>query len=275
VSPPAASAPACPPGQVLAYARSLADQVSKSLGGRLRAAYLHGSAVLGGWGPERSDVDMLFVTNDGVGEPEITAAAAALAATEPRCPGRGLECSVVTAGQAARPRPPWPFLLHVAHDPGEGQVRIVGGGERPGDPDLLMHYTVCRAAGWPVRGPAPAELIGSVPRPVILGYLAGELRWGIEHACEAYAVLNACRAQVYLADGRVVSKVAGGRIALARGLGPAAGIGRALDQQQGHAPPRDPGRDAADFVLAVAAALQSAAGTPGQAAGTPRPADSG
>jgi len=253
-------APAGPPGQVLAYARLLADRVDGSLGGRLRAAYLHGSAVLGGWTPERSDVDMLFVTDDGVRGPGVTAVAAVLAASDARGPGRGLECSMVTAGQAARPRSPWPFLLHVAHDPGADRARIVDGGERPGDPDLLMYYTVCRAAGWPVRGPAPAELIGSVPRPVILGYLADELRWGIEHAGEAYAVLNACRAQVYLADGRVVSKVAGGRIAQARGLGPAAVIGRALDQQQGHAPQRDPGRDAADFVLAVAVTLRSAAG---------------
>jgi len=254
------SAPAGPPGQVLVYARLLADRVGGSLGGRLRAAYLHGSAVLGGWTPERSDVDMLFVADDGVRGPEVTAAAAALAAKEPGGPGRGLECSMVTAGQAARPRAPWPFLLHVAHDPGADRARVVDGGERPGDPDLLMHYTVCRAAGWPVRGPAPAELIGSVPRPVVLGYLADELRWGMEHASEAYAVLNACRAQVYLADGRIVSKVAGGRIAQARGLGPAAVIGRALDQQQGHAAQRDPGRDAADFVLAVAGTLRSAAG---------------
>jgi Domain of unknown function (DUF4111) len=252
-------APACPPEEVLSYARRLAGRVGGSLGGRLRAAYLHGSAVLGGWVPERSDVDMLFVTDNGVPGQQVTAAAAVLAAREPACPGRGLECSVVTVGQAAHPQAPWPFLLHVAHDPGAGQARIVGGGERPGDPDLLMHYAVCRAAGWPVHGPGPGELIGSVPRPVILGYLAGELRWGIEHATEAYAVLNACRAQVFLADGRIVSKVAGGSIALSRGLGPAAVIGRALDQQQGHAPPQGPGRDATDFVLAVAAALRSAA----------------
>jgi streptomycin 3"-adenylyltransferase len=221
---------------------------------------LHGSAVLGGWMPERSDVDMLFVTENGLCGPEVAEAAAVLAAREPGCPGRGLECSVVTAGQAARPRAPWPFLLHVAHDPGEDQVRVVDGGGQPGDTDLLMHYAVCRAAGWPVHGPAPAELIGSVPRAVILGYLADELRWGIEHAGEAYAVLNACRAQVYLANGRIVSKVTGGHIALARGLGPAAVIGRALDQQQGHAPQRGPGPDAADFVLAVAGALRGAAG---------------
>jgi Domain of unknown function (DUF4111) len=205
-------------------------------------------------------VDMLFVTDNGAPGPPVTAAAAVLAAREPACPGRGLECSVVTVEQAAHPRAPWPFLLHVAHDPGTGRARIVDGGERPGDPDLLMHYAVCRAAGWPVHGPGPGELIGGVPRPVILDYLAGELRWGIEHATEAYAVLNACRAQAFLADGRIVSKVAGGSLALSRGLGPAAVIGRALAQQQGHVPPQGPGRDAADFVLAVAAALRSAAG---------------
>ena len=254
--------PADPPGQVLSYARSLAGRVGGSLGGRLRAAYLHGSAVLGGWRPERSDVDVLFVTEDDVSRPELTAAAAILAAAEPGCPGQGLECSVVTVGQAGRPQAPWPFLLHVARDPGGGRTRIVDGGERPGDPDLLMHYTVCRAAGWPVRGPAAPELIGSVPRPVILGYLTDELRWGIEHGSEAYAVLNACRARVFLADGRIVSKVAGGSIALAEGLGPGAVIRRALDQQQGRLAPRAPGPDAAEFVLAVAAALRSAAGRP-------------
>jgi hypothetical protein len=256
------TASARPPVQVLSYARSLADQVGESLGGRLRAAYLHGSAVLGGWLPERSDVDVLIVTEDDVSRQQVTAVAAVLASAAPDCPGQGLECSVVTVGQAARAQEPWPFLLHVARDPGGGRTRIVDGGERPGDPDLLMHYTVCRAAGWPMRGPAPTELIGSVPRPVILGYLAGELRWGIEYGSEAYAVLNACRARVFLADGRVVSKVAGGSIALAQGLGPGAIIRRALDQQQGRVPSQDPGRDAVEFVLAVAAALRSAAGRP-------------
>ena len=42
---------------------------------------------------------------------------------------------------------------------------------------------------------------GVVPRRVILDYLAGELHWGAGHAPEAYAVLNACRALIYLTDG--------------------------------------------------------------------------
>jgi Domain of unknown function (DUF4111) len=193
--------------------------------------------------------------------------ASALAVAWPACPGTGLECSVVTAGQAARPRPPWPFLLHVAEAPGRGQPRIVVGDDHPGDPDLLMHYTVCRSAGWPVCGPGPLELIGSVPRPVVLGYLADELGWGIEHGTEAYAVLNACRALIFQADGRIVSKVAGGRIALDRRLGPPAMLRRALDQQQGSAPEQAAAPDAVEFVLATAAALRSAARRPPDSTG--------
>jgi streptomycin 3"-adenylyltransferase len=83
-----------------------------------------------------------------------------------------------------------------------------------GDADLLMHYAVCRAAGWPAYGPPPQELIGAIPRRAILGYQASELSWGIEHASEAYSVLNACRALSYLSDDTIVSKIAGGQAAL-------------------------------------------------------------
>ena len=226
-----------PAGSVLAYARTLTGQLITVSGGLLQAAYLHGSAALDGWMPGRSDVDMLFVTADGIG-------------------------SVVTVAQARQPAPPWPFVLHVAAGPGKPDRTVQPGSQSPGDPDLLMHYAVCRAAGRPVCGPPAAELIGAVPRRVILDYLAGELCWGIEHAPEAYAVLNACRAPIYLTDRQIVSKVAGGEAALRRGAGPAEVIQRALAQHQGSEPDRPPASDAVSFVLATAATLRCVAGEP-------------
>lgn len=226
-----------PAGSVLAYARTLTGQLITVSGGLLQAAYLHGSAALGGWMPGRSDVDMLFVTADGIG-------------------------SVVTVAQARQPAPPWPFVLHVAAGPGKPDRTVQPGSQSPGDPDLLMHYALCRAAGRPVCGPPAAELIGAVPRRVILDYLAGELCWGIEHAPEAYAVLNACRALIYLTDRQIVSKVAGGEAALRRGAGPAEVIQRALAQHQGSEPDRPPASDAVSFVLATAATLRCVAGEP-------------
>jgi streptomycin 3"-adenylyltransferase len=253
---------AAPPGSVLAYARTLTGQLTTVSGGLLRAGYLHGSAALGGWMPGRSDVDMLFVTADGIGSGVVEPMSQALCEAAGQCPGRGLECNVVTVTQAGQPAPPWPFVLHIAAGPGKPDRTVHPGSQSPGDPDLLMHYAVCRAAGWPVCGPAAAELIGAVPRRLILDYLAGELCWGVENASEAYAVLNACRALIYLTDHEIVSKVAGGEAALRRGAGPGEVIQRALAQQRGSEPDWPPAGDAVSFVLATAATLRSVAGEP-------------
>lgn len=250
---------ATPPARLSAYAQQLADELEKASGSRLRAAYLHGSGALGGWMPGRSDVDMLFVAADAIPRAAVDAMARTLLAAADDGPGRGLECSIVAEAHARHPAPPWPFLAHVVAGPGQ-QTRIVHpSGRTPGDPDLLMHYAVCREAGWRVSGPPAARLIGVVSRSAVLGYLAEELRWGLEHAPEAYAVLNACRAMVYLTDQEIVSKIAGGEAALSRGTGPADVIRRALGQQQGREPAQPPTADAAGFVLAVAAALHTAA----------------
>lgn len=132
---------------VLAYATAVTEEVVTASDGSLRAAYLHGSAVLGGW-HTASDVDMLFVAADTVAGSTLARMATILAARSDQaggCPGRGLECSVVTATAAAVPSVPWPYLLHVVAEP--GGCRIQGGADSPGDPDLLMHYAVCRADG--------------------------------------------------------------------------------------------------------------------------------
>lgn len=260
---PAADDPAAPTGP-RAYATRLTRDLDALLGGTLAAAYLHGSAALGGWLAERSDVDILFVVDDDVvrqaapaGSDPLMAASGLLTRSGARCPGRGLEASIVTISQAAQPAPPWPFVLHAGV--GDGGRTLVRGDTRSGDPDLLMHYAVCRAAGVTLAGPPPAAVIGAVRRPQILAYLADELGWGLANAPESYAVLNACRALVYLNEGRIVSKVAGGLAALDRGIGPAGLVRRALDQQQDRVPERAAGPDAILFVRQTAAALSVAA----------------
>ena len=245
-----------PPEIVLAAARQSVSAVLAAANGQLTGAYLHGSAVLGGWTP-RSDVDLLFVVPDDLGDLDPVAAALAGSAF----PGGGLECSVVSERQAgAAANPPWPFLLHVAARE-SGGPRIVRGAGHPGDRDLLIHYVVCRAAGYAVHGPPAAELIGEVPRPAILGYLADELDWGQEHGTEPYLVLNACRALTYCRDGATISKVAGGQEALRCRLGPAALIAGALDQQTGRREAEKPSPEARQFALATASLLRDAART--------------
>jgi hypothetical protein len=54
---------------------------------------------------------MLLVTADGTGSGAVERMGQVLCEAAGRCPGRELECSVVTVAQAGQPAPPWPFLL--------------------------------------------------------------------------------------------------------------------------------------------------------------------
>jgi streptomycin 3"-adenylyltransferase len=165
----------------------------------LVGVYVHGSAVLGGFGPG-SDLDVLVVAE---GEADWPGLGSQLLA-EGGHP-RPLELSVVAASAALHPAPPWPYHLHV----NSGELRF-GLGAGRGDPDLIAHYVVTRAAGVAVIGPPPDAAFGPVSRKHLVDYLREELRWGVENADQRYAVLNTCRSVAYARSGRVLSKVDGG-----------------------------------------------------------------
>jgi hypothetical protein len=254
--------------EIASFAGRLADKLAEDCRGQLMAAILHGSAALGGWMPGRSDVDVLFIVADAVTEMDLRRMAVSLATLAVDCPGNGIETSIVSAGHVRDPRPPWPYLLHASGGRATDYEIHPQPGELAHDPDLLMHYAVCRAAGISVRGASAVDLIGEVPRRMVLAYLAGELGWGLENAPEAYAVLNACRAEAYRTTGQIISKLAGGELAL-QDAGPQAAplITRALDQQRGLLPSRPPGPDATAFVRAVARRLRAAADAEGPGSG--------
>jgi hypothetical protein len=111
-----------PPGRVIGVARALTGQLLVVPDGVLQAAYLHGSAALGGSVPGRSDVDMLFVAADGISSAAVTRMGEVLRAGAGGCPGRELECSVVTVTQARQPAPAV-AVCAARHGPGTRQSR--------------------------------------------------------------------------------------------------------------------------------------------------------
>lgn len=246
-----------PPNEVLAYASALTDVLVRVPAAEVLAVYLHGSAALGGWRSQVSDVDLLVVLADNVDPMPAGALADAAVSTLALCPGTGLELSVVTRAGAAAPRQPWRFVVHIGGST-EGEPAVVMGEGHAGDPDLLLHYAVCREVGWRLMGPPAVEVIGPVPRPAVLSALADELEWGLEHAPSPYAVLNACRALLYLQEGQLVAKVTGGRWALALGFGPSGGVRRALAAQIGDQPAADLTDSDVAFVQRTARRLSAA-----------------
>lgn len=214
------------------YARDVAAAAAAALGPRLVGVYLHGSAVLGGFDARRSDVDILVVCDGPVPPPQQAAIADALGEQRLPCPARGLELSLVTARAARQVSAEPAFELHMTTAPDD--AKVIDGHRSGGDADLVLHFAVCRSAGR-LLGPGrpTAEVFGPVPDDLVLAQLAAELRWGAGHAPGEYAVLNACRAWRFAADGALVSKIDGGQWALARVHGPDRElISTALDRQR-------------------------------------------
>ena len=195
------------------YARKVASALAGLLGPRVAGVYLHGSAVLGGFDARRSDIDMLAVVTGPMTSAQQSSVAGALSEPSLPCPARGLELSIVTLQVTQHPVAEPPFELHQTTAP--GQARVTDGHRHGGDPDLVLHFAVCRAAGrlaGPGR-PAP-EVFAPVPEELARAQMLRELRWAAGHAPDEYAVLNACRAWRFTVDGALVSKIDGGRWAL-------------------------------------------------------------
>jgi hypothetical protein len=195
------------------------------LGDRLAGIYLDGSLALGSFEPDRSDVDVVVVT-EGELDPGLVRRLAALhvrlVTDHPRW-GHELECSYI-AREALRHAPrPGP---HPNVERGEGGLELV----HPEAGYWVLHRSLLREHGIAVVGPAPATLIDPVTPAQLLEAVASVLRewwapmlvdptrlrsWGYR----GYAVLTMCRMLYTLQHGTIVSKsVAAGwaRASLAR-----------------------------------------------------------
>jgi streptomycin 3"-adenylyltransferase len=229
------------PGGVLeAYPAAVTAGLTSVVGPALVGVYLHGSAALGGWSAERSDVDLLGVVARPLERRAKREISARLNHPSLTCPApAGLELSLVTAAVAADPPRRPPFELHVTTGPSP-QLHL--GGPAATDPDLLLAFAVCRRAGVAVAGPGPVEVFAEPPRMWLLERAAAELRWAVRHGTFAYRVLTACRAWRYLEDDVLGSKVESGHWARFRlgdddtPPGAVALVDAAVAAQLGHAP---------------------------------------
>jgi Domain of unknown function (DUF4111) len=197
---------------IAAYLERLSARTAGVLGDSLVGVYLHGSAVLGGFARQRSDLDLLVVAAGPLDARAKGRLAAELSPEAMPCPAeRGLELSVVTLAAALAPAAEPRFGLHLASAGPGGPARVVDGRDRPGDPDLLLHFAVCREHGRPLSGPPPPEVFAPVRRAWLLRGMERELAWAREHAPAEYQVLNACRAWRFAEENVLCSKLDGGR----------------------------------------------------------------
>ncbi|MFE7111004.1 aminoglycoside adenylyltransferase domain-containing protein [Streptomyces sp. NPDC057575] len=178
-----------------------------------------------------------------------------------RCPGTGLEMSVITEATAAG-LGSCPFEVHIRTTATESVV--IPGAGHAGDTDLVLHSVVCREHALAVCGPPASTVFGPVPADRVGAAMVSELRWALDHATATYAVLNACRALRFADDGQLSSKLDGGRWYLSR-HGDNAVVAAALaHQRDGHTGP------ATSAATAFVAAACDRLGLPGPVPGPSR-----
>ena len=171
-------------------------RLEQHAGDELVAAWLVGSTALGDFDMTRSDVDLQAVAETQLPRPTLERIAHALA--ELPCPVRGLE-----------------FVLYARTDVPAFQLNLNTG---PGmehhegyDPSaeagfwFTLDVAIARQQARPLIGPHPREVLPALPREAIAAALRESLAWYAAHD-DAQAVLTACRAWAWAADGRWLSK---------------------------------------------------------------------
>lgn len=185
------------------------------LGENLTGVYLHGSAAMGCFQPQLSDLDLLVIVNTDVPDGMKAEFMEHVVCLNEEGPGKGIELSLVKREFCETFVYPTPFELHFseAHlewykrNPQEYVEKMRGT-----DKDLAAHFMITRKFGVCLWGAKKEDVFGEVPAEAY----RDSILYDVENAGEdiltnpLYVTLNLCRVLGYLREGLVLSKKSGG-----------------------------------------------------------------
>lgn len=234
------------PAAVRSQVVRFVDAISGILTGNLLGIYLHGSLALGGFNPERSDIDLLVLMREGMAVETKRRIVESLLGLS-GCP-RPIEVSFLREADLIPWKHPTPYDLHFSEawrsrytDELESGTWMHWNDTTCNDPDLAAHITVTRHRGVCLAGKPARESLPPVPWHDYLESIVGDLTWaaGRAEGDPTYLLLNACRVLAAAREGLILSKPEAAVWALEElpeALRPA--VRRALRQYRGD--PSDP-----------------------------------
>lgn len=189
------------------------------LGDDLCGIYLHGSAVMGCFNPQKSDVDLIVIVNGKISDDTKRKFMDMVVELNAIAPPKGIEMSVVRKEVCSPFVYPTPYELHFskgylewyAKDP-DGYIREMNGTDK----DLAAHFTIIRKRGKCLYGLTIDEAFGEVPKRDYLD----SIWFDIENARRdikkypMYLILNLARVSAYCKSELVLSKKEGGEWAI-------------------------------------------------------------
>ncbi len=195
------------------YLQDVVRSVCSILHERVSAVSVGGSIAFADFHPGMSDVNIALFLDRTPSPAQFQALVQELDHSVLPCPGEGLDLMVFDS-RSLRTVPPSPEALFGYVTGPTWRTELTG---RETDAENQIDLYVHRVHGRSVYGLAPHQVIGSINKRALRLLLVSVVTWHrtqihdpFHDPTGASAVLNACRAWRFLADGVMASKKAGG-----------------------------------------------------------------
>lgn len=185
------------------------------LGENLVGVYLHGSAVMGCFNPQKSDIDLLVVVDDAPCAEDKLRYMDMVVELNAIAPAKGIEFSMVRRAVCSPLLYPTPFELHfsIAHlawynaSPRDYVLKMNGT-----DRDLAAHATVLYHRGRCLWGEEIRSVFAPVDEKAYWDSIVSDVERAEEDILDApvYTTLNLCRVLAYKKEKLILSKREGG-----------------------------------------------------------------
>lgn len=195
--------------------RDFVEQSKKILQENLVGVYLHGSAVMGCFNPEKSDIDLIIVVNQPLPDTVKREYMDMVVKYNALAPAKGIEMSIVLRDVCNPFVYPTPFEFHFSSmhlkwykDNPEDYIRKMRGN----DADLAAHFTVINQRGRCLYGVPINSVFATVPNDDYMDSIWNDIAAATENIEEdtMYLTLNLARVLAYKEEGLVLSKKEGG-----------------------------------------------------------------
>ena len=185
----------------------------------LAGIYLHGSAVMGCFNPEKSDLDLIVVVNEPMNDDTKRRFMDMVVELNKEGPAKGIEMSIVTKNVCKPFVYPTPFELHfsVAHigwyrDNPDDYIQKMKGTDK----DLAAHFTIIGKRGKSLCGQPIEDVFEAIPKADYMDSIWDDIAEAQEDILDntMYITLNLARVLAYKKEGLILSKKEGGEWAL-------------------------------------------------------------
>ena len=198
------------PDPATVYLEELARRAAAILGEQLVGVYVGGSLALGGFDPQRSDIDVAVVVESPLEADQRRLLAERLRHEALPCPARGLELVVYRRDIAASATAARAFELNLNSGASMTPVEEAAPSDGP-DFWFPIDRSILAQAGAAILGPSAQEVFAPIPVEELRPALEEANRWHREDPSGgADAKANLARAERFLREGRWVAKRDGG-----------------------------------------------------------------